>query len=111
MKRSLTFLSIVPLIVLVVGCGQVQDAAQNAASSAVTQVASAAADQVKGQVCAVVEDGLVSVEDKKLLVGLVAGAETAGVPAEITDPMKQIAEAGEEVPAASVTELKKACTA
>ncbi len=101
----------IPLLVLAAGCGQVQEAAQNAASSAVTEVASAAADQVKGQVCAVIEDGVVSVEDKKLLVGLVAGAETAGVPAEITDPMKQIAEAGEEVPAASVSELKKACAA
>ena len=111
MKRSLALLSTLPLLVLAVGCGQVQEAAQNAASSAVTEVASAAADQVKGQVCAVIQDGLVSVEDKKLLAGLVSGAETAGVPAEITDPMKQIAEAGEEVPAASVTELKKACAA
>jgi hypothetical protein len=111
MKRSLALLSTIPLLVLTVGCGQVQEAAQNAASSAVTEVASAAADQVKGQVCAVVQDGLVSVEDKKLLAGMVSGAETAGVPAEITDPMKQIAEAGEEVPAASVTELKKACAA
>lgn len=101
----------IPLLVLAAGCGQVQEAAQNAASSAVTEVATAAADQVKGQVCAVIEDGLVSVEDKKLLAGLVSGAETAGVPAEITDPMKQIAEAGEEVPAASVSELKKACAA
>lgn len=111
MKRSLALLSMIPLVALVVGCGQVQDAAQNAASSAATEVANAAADQVKGQVCAVIEDGLVSVEDKKLLVGLVGGAEAAGVPAEITDPMKQIAEAGEEVPAASVSELKKACAA
>lgn len=111
MKRSLALLSMIPLLVLAAGCGQVQEAAQNAASSAVTEVASAAADQVKGQVCAVIQDGLVSVEDKKLLAGLVSGAETAGVPAEITAPMKQIAEAGEEVPAASVTELKKACAA
>ncbi|WLQ08132.1 hypothetical protein [Arthrobacter oryzae] len=111
MKPRLAALSAAALIVALTGCGQVQDAAEKAVSDGASQVATAAADQVKGQICALVEDGLVSVKDKELLVGLVGGAETAGVPAEITTPLRQIAEAGDQVPAESVTALKDACTA
>jgi hypothetical protein len=111
MKSRLAALSATALIVVLTGCGQVQDAAEKAVSDGASQVATAAADQVKGQVCALVEDGLVSVKDKELLSGLVAGADTAGVPAEITTPLRQIAEAGDQVPAESVTALKDACTA
>ena len=52
---------------------------------------------------------LVSVKDKELLGGLVAGAETAGVPAEITTPLRQIAGSGDQVPADSVKALQDAC--
>ncbi|BCW43107.1 hypothetical protein StoSoilB5_02910 [Arthrobacter sp. StoSoilB5] len=58
-----------------------------------------------------VQDGLVSVEDKQVLGGLVTAARTAGVPAEITTPLNQLAEPGDEVPAESVQALKKACSA
>ncbi|XAS67547.1 hypothetical protein V3C33_19350 [Micrococcaceae bacterium Sec5.7] len=111
MKRHLAALSAVPLLVVLAGCGQVQEAAGNAASDAASKVATAAADQVKGRVCALVEDGLVSVKDKELLGGLVSGAQTAGVPSDITTPLRQIAEAGDQVPAGSVTALKDACAA
>lgn len=111
MKRRLTLLSVVPVLLLLVGCGQVEEAAQNAASSAASQVANAAAAEVKGQICALVKDGLVSVQDKELLGGLVSAADAAGVPGEITNPLKEIARAGDQVPAASVAELQKACTA
>jgi len=104
-------LSAATLMILLTGCGQVQEAAEKAVSDGASQVATAAADQVKGQVCALVEDGLVSVKDKEVLGGLVAGAETAGVPVEITTPLQQIAEAGDQVPAESVTALKDACAA
>lgn len=111
MKSSLAALSVAALIVVLTGCGQVQETAEKALNDGASQVATAAADQVKGQICAIVEDGLVSVKDKELLGGLVAGAETSGVPSEITTPLRQIAEAGDQVPAESVTALKDACTA
>ncbi|MFF2314993.1 hypothetical protein ACFVTE_01850 [Arthrobacter sp. NPDC058097] len=111
MKRSLLALSLLPAVVLLSGCAQAGEAAQNAASSAASQVANAAAEQVKGQICTIIEDGLVSASDKAALAGLVAGAETAGVPAEITGPLKAIAEAGDQVPSNSVRELQKACAA
>jgi hypothetical protein len=109
MKRSLAVLTVIPLFLALTACSEVQEGAQNVASSAVSGVANAAADQVKGQICALVEDGLVSVQEKQVLTGLVSGAETAGVPSQITKPLKEIAAAGDQIPEGSVAELKKAC--
>ncbi|MCD4852336.1 hypothetical protein LN996_16085 [Arthrobacter sp. AK01] len=111
MTRRLAALSAVPLLLLLVGCGAVEEAAGNAASEAASKVATAAADEVTKQICAVVQDGLVSVQDKQLLSGLVSAANAAGVPSDITTPLNQIAEAGDQVPAESVQALKDACPA
>lgn len=95
------------------GCGQVQDAATGAASDAASQAASqvgkAAADQVQQQVCSRVQDGQVSAQDKQVLTGLLAAAKSAGVPAEITSPLGQVAQSGDQVPAEAVDALKNAC--
>ena len=111
MKRILTALSAATLLLMLTGCGQVQDTANKAVSDGASAVATAAAGEVKKQACALVEDGLVSVKDKELLGGLVAGAETAGVPSDITTPLKQIAAAGDQAPAESVQALRDACAA
>ncbi|MBT2512448.1 hypothetical protein [Arthrobacter sp. ISL-30] len=111
MKRRLIALSVVPALLLLVGCGEVEQAAKDAAGSAASGVANAAAEQVKGQICKLVEDGLVSLEDKNVLTGLVSAADTAGLPDNITKPLKEIAQAGDQAPEASVVELKKACEA
>ena len=111
MKRRLAVLSAVPLMLLLSGCSAVEEAAGNAASDAASKVATAAADEVKRQICGVIEDGLVSVEDKQVLAGLVSAARTAGVPADITTPLGEIAEAGDQVPAESVQALQDACAA
>ena len=109
MKSRLTAVSAAALLILLTGCGQVQDAANKAVSDGASQVATAAAGEVKKQACTLVEDGLVSIQDKELLGGLVAGAETAGVPAEITTPLREIADSGDQVPADSVKALQDAC--
>ncbi|MDQ0925587.1 hypothetical protein QF038_004095 [Pseudarthrobacter sp. W1I19] len=111
MKRRLAALSAVPLMLLLAGCGAVEEAAGNAASDAASKVATAAGEEVNRQICAVVQDGLVSVEDKRALGGLVSAARTAGVPAEITTPLGEIAEAGDQVPSESVQALQDACAA
>jgi hypothetical protein len=96
---------------LLTGCGAAGDAAGNAASAAASQAASAVAQEVTKQICARVQDGLVSVEDKKALAGLVSAAREAGVPAEITTPLGEVAASGDQVPADSVKALKDACPA
>lgn len=111
MKIRLAALSAATLLIALTGCGQVQDAANKAVSDGASQVATAAGGEVKKQACALVEDGLVSVKDKELLGGLVSGAEAAGVPSDITTPLRQIAESGDQVPAESVQALKDACAA
>lgn len=112
MKRRLAVLSVAPLLLLLAtGCGAVEEAATNAASDAASKVATAAAEEVTRQICAVVQDGLVSVEDQQVLGALVSAARTAGVPAEITTPLGEIAEAGDQVPADSVRALTAACPA
>jgi hypothetical protein len=111
MKRALTALSAATLLLMLTGCGQVQDAANKAVSDGASAVATAAAGEVQKQACALVEDGLVSIKDKELLGGLVAGAETAGVPSDITTPLRQIAASGDQVPAESVQALRTACAA
>ncbi|TLM88304.1 hypothetical protein [Pseudarthrobacter sp. NamE5] len=111
MNRHLAALTAAPLLLLLAGCGAVEEAAGNAASDAASKMATAAAEEVNRQICAVVQDGLVSVEDKQVLSGLVSAARTAGVPAEIATPLGQIAESGDQVPAESVQALKDACAA
>ena len=111
MKRTLTVLSTATLLLMLTGCGQVQDAANKAVSDGASAVATAAAGEVTKQACALVEDGLVSIQDKELLGGLVAGAEAAGVPSDITGPLRQIAASGDQVPAESVKALQDACAA
>src|SRR4029453_4064167 len=111
MNPPLATLSAVPLFLLLAGCGSVEEAAGNAASEAASKVATAAAEEVNKQICALVQGGLGSVGENEVLGGLVTAARTAGVPAEITTPLNQIAEAGDDVPAESVQALKEACSA
>lgn len=93
------------MALLLSGCAQIEESA----TDTVSQVADAAADEVRNQVCALVEDGQVSRQDMQVLSGLVAAAESAGVPSEIADPLKEIAEAGDTAPQESVDALQEAC--
>lgn len=107
--RRLSILVALPVIALVAGCGQAKDAVTDAASSAASRVGDATAAEVRSQICASVQDGQISAQDKQVLSGLVAAAKSAGLPAEITTPVGEIARAGDQAPAESVTTLRKAC--
>jgi hypothetical protein len=111
MKRRLAAasLSAAFLMITLSGCGQVQQAAEKAVNDGASQVATAAGAEIKKQACSLVADGLVSVSDKQALGGLVSGAQAAGLPAEITAPLKKIADSGDQVPADSVKTLQDAC--
>jgi len=114
MNSRLASLVLILALPLSVGaCSKVQDAASSAASDAASQGASkvtdAAKDELRRQICERVADGQVSAEDKQVLSGLVSSASSAGVPAEITTPMRQIADSGDQVPAEAVKTLNQAC--
>ncbi|MCW2726159.1 MAG: putative lipoprotein [Frankiales bacterium] len=110
MTLRLATLVAAPLIALAAGgCSQAQDIAADAASQAGSRAATAAADEVKRQICGRVQDGQVSAQDKQVLAGLVSSAKAAGVPAEVTTPLDQIARAGDKLPAESVAALSRAC--
>ena len=101
------------LTALLSGCSDVQDAAtgaaSDAASAAATAAARAAAREAQQQVCSRIQDGQVSAQDKQVLAGLVAAAKAGGVPAEITGPLDQIAQSGDQPPAEAVDALREAC--
>lgn len=99
----------VPFLFLVAGCGQVHDTVSGAASDAASQAASAAADVARGRICSPLQDGQLSAQDRQLLSGLLPAAKAAGVPARFVTPLEEIASAGDQVPADSVTALLKAC--
>ncbi len=109
MKRTLAAASLAVLAIALSGCGQVQQATDKAVSDGASQVAAAAGNEVKKQACSLVADGLVSASDKQALGGLVSGAQAAGMPAEITTPLKKIADSGDQVPADSIKALQDAC--
>jgi hypothetical protein len=124
--RRYAALILLPLALVFTGCSQVEEAATDAANDAVSDVSSAAEDavddaasdlataavgEVVQRICEPLQDGTVSAEDQQFLSGLVSAAETAGVSNEITGPLKEIAQAGDQVPAESVQALKENCEA
>ncbi|WP_309070142.1 hypothetical protein [Arthrobacter sp.] len=110
MKKLAALCLLVPVAALLAGCSQIEETAGGIASDAASQVAGAAAEEVRSQVCSLVNDGNVSARDREILGGLVETAETAGVPSEITGPLRDIAAAGDQVPAESVEALNEACS-
>lgn len=109
MQRPVATLVGTLLLLAVVGCGQVQDAAKNAAGAAASQAASGASDAVRGRICSPLKDGLLSAQDRQVLSRLLPAAKAAGVPAQFVTPLEDIAKAGDQGSAASVASLRKAC--
>ena len=95
-------------------CSQMQDTASSAASAAASQAQSkvkgAAKDELRRHICQRVTDGQVSAQDKQVLAELVSSAESAGVPVEITTPLRQIADSGGQVSVEAASKLQKACS-
>lgn len=113
------------LALALTGCGAAenvvqgaQDAASEKASEAVDGAkakASARASElavkaVRTQICNLVKDGALSAADAKALEGLAAAGDEAGVPAEVVDLAKTLADAGKAATAGQVSDLQaKAC--
>ncbi|HEU0101039.1 MAG TPA: hypothetical protein VFR07_01820 [Mycobacteriales bacterium] len=97
------------LLVVLAGCSEAQEAGSSIASSAASQAARAAADQVRQQVCAQVQDRQLSPQSKQALGALLPAARAAGLPPEVTTPLDQIAQSGDQTPVQAVDALRSAC--
>ncbi|GAA3704739.1 hypothetical protein GCM10022377_17980 [Zhihengliuella alba] len=86
------------LLIGATGCAQVQQATEDAAASAVGSVTESARQEVVTRICAPVTDGTLDASDVELLSSLVEPAEAAGVPAEVLDPLRRLADAGDSAP-------------
>lgn len=109
------------LALALTGCGVAEDAvqgAQDAASDKASEAvdgakakASAKASElavaaVRTQICNLVKDGSLSDADAKALEGLAAAGDEAGVPAEVVDLAKSLADAGKAATAGQVSDLE-----
>lgn len=109
MKHRPALLALVLTAFALSSCAQLEESASGIASDAASQFAEATAEELRTQACRLVEDGSVSLADQQFLSDLVESAETAGLPAEFTEPLKEIAAAGDDVPADSVESLQNSC--
>lgn len=97
------------LLLLLTGCGQVEGAVTSAASGAAGQVGQVAADQVRSQICAQVRKQQLSAQDQQLLASLLPAAKAAGLPAAFVAPLEDVARAGDQPTAQSISALRQAC--
>ncbi|MET1033971.1 MAG: hypothetical protein ABWX68_01865 [Arthrobacter sp.] len=112
MLRSTRLFAALPAaaaIILLAACGDVGQVAQDAAESAVSQVAATGKAELTQQICAPVTDGTLSAEDLTLLTGLVDAADTAGLPSDITEPLRELAAAGDQAPEDALQKLRDGC--
>jgi hypothetical protein len=100
------------LAVPLAGCSQAEEAARGAAESAATQAASAAGeaakDTIRQQICRIAQDGI-SPEEATAIREAADAAERAGVPQEIVDAARAVAEAGVNAPREAVERLQQEC--
>jgi hypothetical protein len=116
-------LLVLPLaLATLAGCGQVEDAARGAASDAAgsvsSSVRSAAVAEATRLVCAqtsgtgVLADATLTADELAALRSLVATARSAGLPAEVSEPLDRIAASTDEATTGkALTELKERCAA
>ena len=128
-RRPLRTALAVPALaaLLLTGCGAAEDLAQGAQdaaadkasevaegaqSAAASKASELAADAVRTQVCNLVKDGSLSAADAQALEGLIPAAEAAGVPAEVLDIARTVADEGTSAAQGQVDDLQaQACAA
>src|SRR4051794_17776767 len=124
MRRRIAALTLAPLvsvILLVSGCGTVEQAASNAAdqvaqagkdaaNQAASDIATAGKDELMRQACKPVKDGTISASDKELIAGLLSGAEAAGVRSDVVAQLREVAQAGDKVPSSVVKAMQDSCS-
>ena len=102
-------------LLLLAGCGAAEDAVRGAADEAGREARDAAGevagDAVRDRVCGVVGDGEVSAAELGVLRTVVAGAEGAGLPEDLTAAARDVVGSGDDPSSDAVRRLEEACSA
>lgn len=109
MRSGAVLLLLVPVVVLLAGCSQVTSAVPDGAGQAATSAAAAAGEQLTAQICAPVEDGIISADDLKLLETLIVAAGSGNIAPTVRVPLQQVVESGGTVTADASASLRAAC--
>ncbi|MBG6212253.1 MAG: hypothetical protein LH475_00495 [Cryobacterium sp.] len=108
-RRRLRALLILPIIVALVGCSQIQTAVSDGAQGVADSAAATASAELTKRICAPLTDGTISAEDRARLTDLLALAEESGLATDLIDSMRKVADSGTEVSATDVTAFVEAC--
>ncbi len=101
------------MALLLGACSSAEDAARGAADAAGQEARRAAEDvatqAVKSRVCSAASDGQVSEAEVSVMRTAVAGAEGAGLPAEITEAVRGVVGGTGDASRDAVQRLQDAC--
>jgi len=113
LRRRIALVVIGSALAMLAGCSQAEEAARGAAESVATEAASAAGeaakDAVRQQLCRIAQDGTVSPEEATAIREAADAAERAGVPRDIVDAARAVAESGANAPQEAVRQLQQEC--
>lgn len=100
-------------VLALAGCGAAEDAVRSAADEAGEEARDAAGEvageAVRSRVCRVVGDGEISEAELAVLRTVVAGAEGAGLPEELTAAVRDVVGSAGEPSEGAVRRLREAC--
>lgn len=107
--RRLPALLVLPLLLSLVGCSQVQTAMSNGAQDVAASAKAAASTELTKRICAPLTDGTISVQDQAQVTGLIAAAKSAGLATGLIDSMQKVADSRTQMSSSDITAFVEAC--
>ncbi len=104
-RKAATLFAIASVTMLSAGCSIIQDTASNAAN----QLTDAASKEIVRQACAPVQDGTIDSNEMRVLSSIVKSVEGGGLPDQMVQALNDLADSGDQAPAALQERLKNAC--
>lgn len=104
-RNAAALLAISSAALLSAGCSIVEDTASNAAD----QLTDAASKEIVRQACAPVQDGTIDAGELRVLSSIVKSVEGGGLPEEMVQVLKELANAGDQAPASLQQKLVETC--
>lgn len=106
-RKTAAILATMSLVVLTAGCSVLEDTA----SSATTQLTEAASKEMVRQACAPIQDGSIDAGELRVLSSIIGSVDGGGLPKQMVEVLKELANSGDQAPQALQDRLVKACEA